>query len=248
MSGPVHSYILPELCSAASLRGGIAVVIDLLRASTTITHALASGADRLIAFAKPAGAVAARPQLPHGSTVLGGERGGVRIDGFDLGNSPAEYTPQRVAGKTVLFTTTNGTRAALHAAAADQILFGCLANLSALVRHIGVGDRPIHILCAGTDGLVSQEDCLCAGAIIDGLCAAGRPLDSDDQALMMRTLWRSVAGSPDRILDVLLASSGGRNLVPLGFKADVELCARCDTTSVIPRMDSRTRIITSVGV
>lgn len=244
MPGAVHAYVLPDLCPADSLAGGVAVVIDLLRASSTIVQALASGAARVIAYAEPREALLAKEALPRGACVLGGERGGVKIEGFDLGNSPAEYTSLRVAGRSVLFTTTNGTRAALHAARAQEILFGCLANLSALVRHIGVDDREVHLLCAGTNGQVSQEDCLCAGAIAHALAEAGRPLASDDQALMMRTLWRGVSSSPEAIKGAMLASRGGRNLVPLGFAADVELCTRRDTSTIVPRLEPRTRVIT----
>lgn len=242
MPGPIHAYVLPELCPPESLAGGIAVVIDLLRAGTTITRALQSGAARVIAFAEPGQALEAREAYP--GSVLGGERGGVRIEGFDLGNSPAEYTPARVSGKAVLFTTTNGTRAALRCGLASEILFGCFANLSALVAHIGADERPVHLLCAGTNGQVSQEDCLCAGAIADGLSAAGRALAPDDQALMMRTLWRGVRASEKAIREAMLASRGGRNLLPLGFASDVDACTQRDTSAVVPRMDARTRVIT----
>ncbi len=238
----VHAYVLPEWCAPESLQGGVAVVIDLLRASTTITRALDSGATRVVAFAEPGDALEAREAYP--GCVLGGERGGLKIEGFDLGNSPAEYTPERVSGKTVLFTTTNGTRAALRCAQASEILFGCFANLSAMVARLGASEMPVHVVCAGTNAQASQEDCLCAGAIIDGLSAAGRPLASDDQALMMRTLWRGVRASEKAIRDAMLASRGGRNLLPLGFAADVELCTRRDTSGVVPRMDARTRVIT----
>lgn len=245
MPGPIHAYVLPELCPPDSLAGSIAVVIDLLRASTTITRALQSGASRVIAFAEPDQALAAREGFSPGTSILGGERGGIRIEGFDLGNSPAEYTPERVSGKTVLFTTTNGTRAALRSAQASEILFGCFANLSALIARIGADDRPVHLLCAGTNAQVSQEDCLCAGAIADGLSAAGRPLASDDQALMMRTLWRGVRASEKSIRDAMLASRGGRNLLPLGFGPDVDACTQRDTSNVVPRMDAKTRVITA---
>jgi 2-phosphosulfolactate phosphatase len=100
--------------------------------------------------------------------VLGGERGGKRIEGFDLGNSPAEYKPALVAGKTVLFTTTNGTRAMQMCRQAQKVLIGSFANFSAMCRELGKLDH-VDILCAGTDGQITREDVLFAGAVIEDL-------------------------------------------------------------------------------
>src|SRR5262249_38742437 len=110
----------------------------------------------------------------------GGERGGKRIDGFDLGNSPLEYTRDRLNGKTLVFTTTNGTRAMLHSRQAARILIGAFVNLSALCRELESADA-VDIVCAGTDRQITREDVLFAGAVGDEL-GRSRPRECNDQA------------------------------------------------------------------
>src|SRR5687768_3032349 len=117
-------HFLPELTSPEELAGGVVVVIDVLRASTTITYALAAGARELIPCLEIDDARAAATKLPPAQVVLGGERQGLPIAGFDLGNSPRDYTPERVGGKTVVFTTTNGTKAMLQCRQAARVLIG----------------------------------------------------------------------------------------------------------------------------
>src|SRR5262245_57387196 len=111
MLRPLNVHLLPELTTPEALTGGVVVVIDVLRATTTITTALAAGARRVIPCLDVADARAAAANSPEGECVLGGERQGLRIEGFDLGNSPNEYTPASVGGKTLVFSTTNGTKA-----------------------------------------------------------------------------------------------------------------------------------------
>jgi 2-phosphosulfolactate phosphatase len=136
MSRTCCVHLLPSLMEPAKLGGTIAVVIDVLRASTTIAHALAAGAEGVYPCEEVEEArhvAAAHPRQP---CILGGERGGRRIAGFDLDNSPAAYTPAAVAGKPVVFTTTNGTRALLQAATADRVLLAAFVNLSAGGRAV----------------------------------------------------------------------------------------------------------------
>src|SRR5690242_16614412 len=111
----IRVHLLPALIAPEQLADGVTVVIDVLRATTTITAALAVGASEVIPCLEVEDARRAVANLPTGQPVLGGERGGVRNDGFDLANSPCEYTAQSIGGKTLVFTTTNGTRAMLHA-------------------------------------------------------------------------------------------------------------------------------------
>ncbi len=160
------AHLLPALTSADELAGGVVVMIDVLRASTTITTALAAGAVEVF----PLGEVeqsqqkaAALRQTLDRPPVLGGERGGLPIDGFDLGNSPSEYTAQSVGARTVIFTTTNGTQALLICGAAKRVLIGSFVNFSAVLRQL-TGELPIHLLCAGTRGRITREDVLFAGA------------------------------------------------------------------------------------
>lgn len=226
---------------AGATAGGIAVVIDVLRASTTIATALAHGAAavRPVAGIEEARGLAA---VLGAGTLLGGERGGVRIPGFDLGNSPLEYTPDRVAGKTIVITTTNGT-AALHACReAREILVGALVNRTAVadeVRRLAGDSVPVHLVCAGTGGEITAEDVLAAGAILDA-AAAGSVEALDESAREAVAFFRRVAAAVD-VQSGLVAefrrSPGGSNLVDLGMEADLPVAAAIDSLAVVPRLD-----------
>ncbi|MCE9629823.1 MAG: 2-phosphosulfolactate phosphatase [Planctomycetia bacterium] len=224
--------------------GGIAVVIDVLRASTTIATALAHGAAAVRPVADLAEARALAATLAAG-TLLGGERGGVRIEGFDLGNSPREYTPDRVAGKTIVITTTNGTAALEACRDARVILVGAIVNRTAVadaVRRLTlVGGRDdVHLVCAGTDGVVSAEDVLAAGAILDAASAAGAADVLDDVALAALAFYRRAAAAPvpqESLVAEFRRSPGGSNLVDLGMEADLPVAAAIDSLTVVPRLD-----------
>lgn len=232
-------HLLPSLVSPQDLAGSRCVVIDVLRATTTIVTALAAGAQAVVPCLTIEEAQAAAAGLP-GLAVLGGERGGVAIDGFDLGNSPAEYTPQRVGGKLVVLTTTNGTRALGHCHQAGEIVIASFLNRAAVCNHLA-GRSRIEIVCAGTDGQVTREDVLLAGALVEGLNAATR-WDTSDQAEIALDSWRAVAGADDtarreRLACAMQASRGGRNLIELGMQGDIELAAQTDISSLVPRFD-----------
>jgi 2-phosphosulfolactate phosphatase len=229
---------MPEGATA----GGIAVVIDVLRASTTMITALANGAVRVIPVADVDEArrmvVGLEPPV-----LLGGERGGVRIPGFDLGNSPLEYVPARVAGCTLVITTTNGT-AALHASrAAREILVGAIVNRSAVaaaIRGLAAPGDAVHLVCAGTDGRVSAEDVLAAGAILDAAVVDDPGADLDEAARRALALFRATAAASD-VAGALVAefrrAPGGSNLVELGMEVDLPVAAAIDALAVVPRLD-----------
>ena len=244
MPRPVHVHLLPALFEPADLRGGTAVVIDVLRASTTICHALANGAERVVPCATVDDArrnAAARQGLCE-PVLLAGERHCVKVDGFDLGNSPAEFIRDAVAGRTVVMTTTNGTAALLRCAEADEVLVGCFANFKALGDHLLRSTRPVHVVCAGTDGRISSEDVLCAGRIVNRLLVnVSGTLSSEhgDQALIASRFARYCRPSPQASVSYLADSRGGRNLLRLEADADVSLCATLDGAPVLPRFDPR---------
>src|SRR3954465_4347181 len=159
---------LPREVDEKELAGSTVVVIDLLRATSTICQALVSGAREVVPFLEIDDALAAAQSANRADIVLGGERRGGKIPGFDVGNSPAEYTPRVVGGKRVFITTTNGTRAMYHARLASRVVLGSFLNLSAVVASIK--DEPrVDILCAGTDGGETGEDILAAGSVAHAL-------------------------------------------------------------------------------
>lgn len=241
----VGVYFLPSLIPQGGLRGGggVAVVIDQLRASSTMVRALAAGAERLIPCLETDEALRLRDQLVQGGTPrdrvrTGGERGGVRIPGFDLDNSPLEYTPDSVGGRTVVFTTTNGTlaiAAAKRVGGAERILVGCLNNLSAVVRAV-LGASQVHLVCAGTRGEVSQEDVGCAGAMAAMLLKSGFSPTRDDQVRIAAELWRGASEREGGVLDLMRGSWGGRNLTRLGFDRDIVDTSVVDSQSIVPEL------------
>lgn len=179
-------------------------MIDVLRASTTIATALAAGAAGVVPVRDLVAARSLAARL--GPDVLtGGERGGRRIDGFDLGNSPGEYTPDRVNGRTIVFTTTNGTAAVEACGSAAEILVGAIVNRAAVAVACQMlsrlhADAPVHLVCAGTDGMVTLEDILGAGAILDAAVAPdgpATPADLDPPAREALDRYRRAAAAAD---------------------------------------------------
>jgi 2-phosphosulfolactate phosphatase len=242
----VKIYPMPAQIESGDLAGGVAVVIDVLRASTTIVVALANGAARVI----PCGDVETARRLAtedrSGNTLTGGERGGVKIEGFDLDNSPASYSRDRVAGKTIVFTTTNGTAALLRTDGAARVLIGAFVNRQAVVETLHADGRPIHLICAGTDGRLTSEDLLGAAAIAAGLSRFDDVEMWDDSTKGAAQNWPE--GIPAKLLiDSLRRSSGGRNLVELGFDQDIVRAAEVDSISVVPEFSSTTRAIAIDG-
>jgi 2-phosphosulfolactate phosphatase len=214
------------------------VVVDILRATTTIAYALAAGAAKVIPLLEVDRALEMKAQL-GAAAVLGGERGGQKIAGFDLGNSPAEYTKASVGGKTLLFTTTNGTRAMEMCRHASGVLLGSFANFSACCRELNSTPR-IDILCAGTDGQITREDVLFAGAVIDDLRRSHPHLITNDQADIAADAWRAAAadfGGPKPLAECLRASTGGRNLIEIGHERDIDIAAQIDKFDLIARLD-----------
>jgi 2-phosphosulfolactate phosphatase len=172
--------------------------------------------------------------------LLGGERQGRRIEGFDLGNSPAEYTPEVVDQRSIVFTTTNGTRAMAAAAGADRILLGAFVNLTALVDQLADDQRPLQLVCAGTNGEETSEDILFAGAVVDRLSQLGRS-PRNPAARLARTQWQQL--SPAELARQLESSRGGQNLVAAGLSADIGLAAQLDAWPVVGELDSEQMIV-----
>ena len=246
-------HYLPESIAGEDLARATAVVIDVLRATTTIVHALAAGARAVIPCLTIDQARDAAAAFQADGVVLGGERGGRPIAGFDLGNSPAEYAPASVGGKTVVLTTTNGTKALLQCAGAEQILIGAFVNLSALCTLLAERQN-IDLVCAGTDGHVTREDVLLAGAVVDRLAfdgsgdAAGLGAEcrsaSGPRGMGRRGRRRDGPSLFARLVEAMLASRGGENLIALNMAADIELAAQIDRFAIVPRFDpSRGRIV-----
>ncbi|WP_426453388.1 2-phosphosulfolactate phosphatase [Paenibacillus sp. S-38] len=230
--------VIPTIQEARveELRRKTVIVIDVLRATSTMLAALANGCHAVI----PVETVEQAKELQLPGHLLGGERGCRRIPGFDLGNSPAEYTPQSVGGTVLVMTTTNGTRAIRKAEQAGRILAGSLLNARACARKAQVLGREVVILCSGTRDIFSFEDGLGAGAIVDELVGAayeagqsGDSLQVNDFGLAMMHAFRS---AKDNLEGALFACENGRRLASLGFREDVIFCSRLNAIDAAPEI------------
>lgn len=244
MPPEIHVHLLPDHLSAGQLQGSIAVVVDVLRASTTILTALHNGAAGVIPCRSISDAEARAEE--DSSLMLGGERRGVRIEGFDLGNSPADYGRETVAGRFIAFTTTNGTRALLQSVDADEVLIGAFVNVQCLAAWVHRRPEPLHIICAGTDGDVTGEDPLFAGCLIDRVLSIGGErchAELSDLASMIHGWWQFESARRP-LSETLTTTRGGRNLLALSAETDIELSARFDSCPVLARFDGGTGLIT----
>lgn len=213
------------------------MILDILRASSTMTCALNSGAETVIPCeeVEEARQLAEKLRAAGEQVLLGGERRGIQIEGFDLDNSPARYPAEVVAGKKIVFTTSNGTRALKRAIQAHRILIGSFLNLTALVRTLSQCEGVIYLVCAGTDGVVTGEDCLCAGAIAAELLSQNdSELILDDSTRIVVDHYQTQIQQAGGLLQAVRASLGGRNLIRRGFEEDIQLCSDRDRYSVVP--------------
>ena len=232
--------LLPELLPTAwnNSPNTIAIVIDTLRFTTTACQALRSGAKSIRVASEIEEArnlAAAAGDRP----LLCGERLCQPIAGFDLGNSPLEYTPGRVSARDLVFTTTNGTRAVAAAKEASQVWLASTVNRRAIASHLRDSATDLAwFVCAGTDGEVALEDVVVAGAIIDQL-----GLDpTDDAAQLAWTAWTALTtkagdlSSLAKVLQAAFASArGGRNLIENGYTADVKFVTQLDSLDTVPK-------------
>jgi len=245
----LHIHFLPTHVAPEQLAGSVVIVIDLLRASSTICQALASGATCVIPLLEIDDARRAAEPFDRAAIVLGGERHGRVIEGFDLGNSPLEYSPVAVAGRPLLFTTTNGTRALHHARLARRTLVGCALNRQAIADAVAAEPR-VDILCAGTEGAITGEDILAAGAIAAALVgeANEKAWELNAEAQSALDQWRSLvalaaAAGRDASAQFAIAmeqTPGGSNLLEIGHGIDLPVCAELDILPIVPELNHTT--------
>ncbi len=226
----------PAELPAAGISGRLVVIIDVLRATSTILEALSNGARVVCPAATPEEATSLAQRVGRQETLLGGERKGVRIDGFDLGNSPLEYTRDRVAGKLIAMTTTNGTEALISVSGARRVLLGSFLNLSAVADAMAEEEGDGVVVCAGRDGFFALEDAVCAGALVLALRDRVGAFAMNDAGTAASALAKPYRASP---LPVLKASAGGKALLALGFESDVAFCATVDRLRIVPELRDR---------
>jgi 2-phosphosulfolactate phosphatase len=208
------------------------VVIDVLRASTTIVTALAHGCRAIIPVEEVEEAKRIAATIGDEHVLLGGERGGVRVEGFTLGNSPREYRGAVVRDGTIVFTTTNGSRLFRMVQSGALVLVGALVNAEAVTRALARTAQDVLMVCAGREGRFSAEDCFCAGLLISRLLKLlPRDVELSDSAQAARrfSMGRTSAVS------VLEKSEHGRFLASIGLAQDIAECAQLDAYQVVPQ-------------
>ncbi len=258
MQPKIFVHALPHLVEPEELAAGTVVVIDVLRATTSIVHAFAAGAKAVYPCQEIEEAEQIASELrrsrPGEVVLLAGERNCLPIAGFDLGNSPAEFD-DRVADAWLLFTTTNGTVAFRRCQEASRVLVGAFVNASAVFRELAAETAVIHLLCAGTDGEFGRDDTLFAGFLVDRLQrAGGLPYELNVQALTARENWRAAFAEPyaigaEPIPQELLAaqlakSAAAEKLVAARLERDILDAAAMDRFNIVPRYRRETGWIT----
>lgn len=227
-------FATPREFTEESLRGTTSVVVDVLRSSSTIAAALANGAREIIPVMTPAEAGELAMKAGRDATLLCGERDGKRIEGFDLGNSPTEYLPDRVSGRTLIFASTNGSPVMVRARVSDRVLIGGFNNFSAVVSSAISAGKPVTILCSGLLEQFSLEDFVCGGKFVAALkMRFGSDVILNDAARAAVELFVQMNSD---IPQMLRESTHGKYLMSLGFEADLDYCAQIDSHVVVPTL------------
>lgn len=235
MRADVH--FTADAIESGMVSGRTAVVIDVIRATSTMVTALAAGARVIYPTVSTEEAIKLVSSLGREDTLLCGERKGLRVEGFDLGNSPSEYTEDVVGGKRLVMSTTNGTRAFLAVTGAERILAASFLNLSAVVEALAVAEEDVVVVCAGKEDAFSLDDAVCAGHLLRGLTErTGEALETNDAAEAASHLAKDLA--PREAF--LRRTAAGRALVEVGLESDLSICARRDRYDLVPEMVDRT--------
>jgi len=237
----VYLYFTPAGISDDQITGHTAVVIDILRATTTASVALFNGAREIIPTATLGDATSVKQKLDHSSVILGGERQGQKVEGFDLGNSPFEYSSKAVEKKSIVLATTNGSAALLRGSEADNCLACAFINITATLKMVMEYNQDVAIICAGNKGGFSLEDALCGGMLIHKLVETDNSviLANDASWVAQKIYERERANIELAIRE----SDHGKDLVKLGFEQDISFCAKEDHLAVSPVWDSGRLVI-----
>lgn len=205
----------------------IVVIIDILRATSAICAAFEYGAEKII----PVASVEAAEAYKKKGFLVGAERNGVQLNGFDFGNSPYHYMNDKIKGKTIVLTTTNGTQAIDVSKDAFKVVVGSFLNITALCNWLFSENRPVLLLCSGWKDRFNLEDAMYAGAVVNKLSEHENFYDMGDSALAAKYLFQTGFKNPVRFLH---NSSHKERLARLGLKDDVKYCLQVDKTKVIP--------------
>ncbi len=238
----LHVAFLPEEAGASSRRA--IVIIDVLRATTSVLTLLERGCAEVVIAASVA--EARRYRATHPSVLAAGEEGGRAPEGFDFGNSPAAFARSEVAGRRVVLATTNGTRAMYAVRGAPVMFLGCLRNRSAaagaVLEAAARSDLDATLVCSGREGLFSLDDAFTAGAIVDAALAAALPAGTPVLTDAAQAAWALYRAFPDAEA-MFRSTRAGRNLIQIGLPEDLPYCAAQDRTALVPQVGDRVRLL-----
>jgi len=228
----LETLFIPEEIKNIELAGKLVVIIDVLRASSTIVTALANGCRGFIPILSPDHAKKKAQQFEKDMVLLGGEREGIKIESFDLGNSPKEYKREAVKDKIIIFSTTNGVKTLEMVKGAYRIIIGSFLNLQAVCNYCTNYKGNVLIICAGKEGNFSLEDTACAGMLIDSLKNVfSDTCQESDANLTARLLYKKF---DNNILKILRKSQHGRYLESIGLSEDLKFCSQLDFFHIVP--------------
>jgi len=228
----IDIQFLPFSPDPSTLSRRTIVVIDILRATSVIIQALSQGAMEVIPVATVEEAFQVAKNFPQGTTLLGGERGSKKIKGFDLGNSPREYVREKVEGKRVILTTTNGTKAFHSVSSGREVIAGSFFNIGATAKWCLDLNRDILLFPSGDGGSFSLEDTVCGGMLIDQFIKiGGKSVALTDAAQSAHILYQRFENN---LIEAFHVSCHGKDLVAKGFEDDLAYCAQIDITDIVP--------------
>jgi 2-phosphosulfolactate phosphatase len=228
----IDIQFLPSPPHPNLLSDRVVVVMDILRATSVIVHAMTQGVSEIIPLATVEEAFRMAKAFARGFVMLGGERENKEIPGFDLGNSPREYVAERVKGKKLILTTTNGTKAFHAVSSGKEILAGSFFNIGAIAQRCVESNRDIFIFPSGDKGHFSLEDTLCGGMLIDLITKKEKKqISLTDASYGAQILYQRFK---DNLLEAFQLSHHGQELIDRGFEDDLVYCAQVDVTPVVP--------------
>jgi 2-phosphosulfolactate phosphatase len=227
----VDVCLSPHLYPVYHKDDSIVVVIDILRATSAMCTAFEHGVDKMI----PVASVEEAMDYKRQGFLVGAERNGIALEGFDFGNSPYSYMTEAIRGQTIVISTTNGTQAIEAARNAYKVVIGAFTNISALCQWLFSQERDVLLLCSGWKNRFNLEDSLFAGAVAERLIATG-VFRTGDAALAVSSLYSQAKMNPYKFLH---NSSHAERLAAMGLKADIKYCMQVDRTAVIPVLEGK---------
>ncbi len=228
----IDVQLVPSAPDPDLLSDRIVIVIDVLRATSVIVYAMSHGASEIVPVATVEEASQMAKAFPRDSVLLGGERRSKNIPGFDLGNSPREYVAEKVKGKKLILTTTNGTKAFHLVSSGKEILVGSFFNIGALAQRCLELDGNLLIFPSGDEGSFSLEDTVCGGMLIEMIARKRKKsislTDASQCAQILHQRFK------DNLLEAFRLSHHGKELIKRGFEDDLAYCAQIDISSLVP--------------